>query len=98
MHSFILFILSTNHTEYSVSIYTGLVAMHRAGVLHGDLAARNVVMRPEHPPVIIDFSHSQVGHSCLGEALCNELIEARKLLALGDADLSGVEQYQTSSL
>lgn len=62
--------------------------MHHAGVLHGDFAARNIVVKPGCPPAIIDFSHSQFGHYCRGETLCDELIEAKKLLALGDADLS----------
>lgn len=53
-----------------------LAAIHFSGVVHGDLAARNVVKRQKDGKVyIIDFSHSKL-HDCPGEG-CFELAQAK---------------------
>ena len=73
--------------------------IHKAGVVHGDFAHRNVVFTQTGYPCIIDFGEAQSGHQC-GRKMeisihapapeqedfgCDELYEACQLLDLWTA-------------
>ncbi|GAA0459114.1 serine/threonine protein kinase [Actinoplanes capillaceus] len=43
------------------ALATTLAAVHRAGVLHRDITPANVVLRPDAPPLLIDFDVALTG-------------------------------------
>lgn len=51
-----------------------VAAVHAAGVNHGDIEPRNIVVSPSGTVHLIDFSHSGK-HMCKGKRHCAELIE-----------------------
>jgi hypothetical protein len=60
-----------------------------------------VVCNQEGILTIIDFSHSQLGHQCKGEELCEELIDAKELLMLtghGSVDLEDISEINYAGL
>jgi serine/threonine protein kinase len=63
-----------------------LANMHTHGVLHGDFRPANVLNGPRGF-VLIDFSHSDVGHVCPRDSPCWELQNVQSQLNLEDDDL-----------
>ncbi|KAJ7127076.1 hypothetical protein C8R44DRAFT_113490 [Mycena epipterygia] len=59
--------------------YTALRKIHEHGILHGDVAPRNVVRRTGGGIVVVDFG-SATEHCCPGEETCRELVESRRKL------------------
>jgi hypothetical protein len=60
-----------------------------------------VVCNQEGLLTIIDFSHSQLGHQCEGEELCEELIDAKEQLMLTgheSVDLEGLSEINDAGL
>ncbi|KAK6981695.1 hypothetical protein R3P38DRAFT_3113148 [Favolaschia claudopus] len=60
-------------------LYSALTEVHAAGVIHRDMAPRNVVRRPRGALCIIDFEMSSVGHQCPGK-MCPELSTLQRAL------------------
>ncbi|KAJ7461928.1 hypothetical protein FB451DRAFT_475688 [Mycena latifolia] len=58
-------------------IYQAVCAVHHAGVLHNDVAPRNIVRRAQGPFRVIDFGEASMGHLCPGSA-CAELATLRE--------------------
>jgi hypothetical protein len=63
-----------------------LANMHAHGVLHGDFRPANVLNGPRGF-VLIDFSHSDVGHICPHDSPCWELQSVQSQLNLNDDNL-----------
>ncbi|GAA5897322.1 uncharacterized protein JCM6883_006656 [Sporobolomyces salmoneus] len=59
--------------EAKKHLAVGINLIHRHGVLHGDLEARNVVRKPGSLPKFIDFGNAE-SHDCPGSD-CSELKE-----------------------
>ncbi|KAJ7645821.1 hypothetical protein B0H17DRAFT_448257 [Mycena rosella] len=55
------------------NLYRTIEAVHAAGVKHGDLAARNVVVTPSGDLCLIDFGEATLEHLCAGQS-CPELV------------------------
>ncbi|KAJ7914131.1 hypothetical protein B0H13DRAFT_1535586, partial [Mycena leptocephala] len=47
-------------------LYCALKEVHAAGVVHRDMAPRNVVRRARGALCIVDFERAWVGHECPG--------------------------------
>ncbi|KAF7336607.1 Protein kinase [Mycena sanguinolenta] len=62
-------------------LYHALAEVHAAGVVHHDVAPRNVVRRPGGSLCFVDFERASVGHSCPG-ASCPELLNLRNELRI----------------
>jgi predicted Ser/Thr protein kinase len=62
--------------EQKKSLLNDLEQLHSLGIEHGDFAPRNVVMSERGRPVIIDFSHAVLDHTCPGRDSCEELLHA----------------------
>ncbi|KAJ7730622.1 hypothetical protein DFH07DRAFT_781580 [Mycena maculata] len=62
-------------------LYYALKEVHAAGVVHRDMAPRNVVRRARGALCIVDFERAWVGHECPGEA-CPELSTLQSALEL----------------
>ncbi|KAJ7803581.1 hypothetical protein B0H14DRAFT_2887420, partial [Mycena olivaceomarginata] len=58
--------------EDRIVLYSALKQIHAAGVVHWDMAPRNVVRGPQGALSIIDFESAIVGHDCTGDD-CKEL-------------------------
>jgi hypothetical protein len=71
---------SMSHSQ-SRHLYRILVTLHSVGLVHGDIAARNVILSPRGL-LLLDFSSSSMGHHCAGEKSCYELRFAHSLLQL----------------
>ncbi|KAJ7634950.1 hypothetical protein FB45DRAFT_1002402 [Roridomyces roridus] len=65
-----------------IQLYETLGQLHQAGVLHGDLAPRNIVRRSNGDFCIIDFDQSDTTHVCPGSSTCTELVQFRHDLGL----------------
>ncbi|KAJ7725501.1 hypothetical protein B0H14DRAFT_3002861 [Mycena olivaceomarginata] len=63
-------------------LLNALQEIHSAGVLHRDMAPRNVVRRPLGALCIIDFEAWSVGHRCPGPLRCEELASLGKALTV----------------
>ena len=60
------------------NVVSAFEAIHNVGVHHGDVAARNILVREDKSVVVIDFGMSSVG---LGkEMLLDEADEVKNLL------------------
>ncbi|KAJ7213100.1 hypothetical protein GGX14DRAFT_446295 [Mycena pura] len=64
-----------------VVLYDTLRQLHAAGVLHGDVAPRNILRRPSGAFCLVDFDRSTLNHVCPGP-ICKELSELQRVLAL----------------
>ena len=58
-----------------------MVALHKAGVRHGDVKADNFTLNGNDVR-IIDFSVSEPNHRCPGRRRCYELLRAHRELGL----------------
>ncbi|KAJ7226650.1 hypothetical protein B0H12DRAFT_241655 [Mycena haematopus] len=67
--------------EDRIALYSALEHIHAAGVVHRDMAPRNVVRGPQGALYIIDFESAVVGHECIGDD-CEELGDLYKDLRL----------------
>lgn len=56
--------------------------IHKSGVIHGDLDARNVAISYDGDISVLDFGQSECGHVCDGEH-CDELLELCQALGIG---------------
>ncbi|KAJ6515242.1 hypothetical protein C8R45DRAFT_955747 [Mycena sanguinolenta] len=63
------------------AIYSAMEAIHNSGVVHRDMAPRNVVRGPTGALSVIDFELATVGHDCTGVD-CGELRNLRAALRL----------------
>ncbi|KAJ7809967.1 hypothetical protein B0H14DRAFT_3880786 [Mycena olivaceomarginata] len=64
-----------------VALYDTLRRLHAAGVLHGDVAPRNILRRPNGAFCLVDFDRSTLNHVC-PVPTCKELSELQRVLAL----------------
>ncbi|KAK7012520.1 hypothetical protein R3P38DRAFT_2550136 [Favolaschia claudopus] len=55
-----------------ILLYSSMKQIHAAGVVHSDVAPRNVVRGPQGALSVIDFESASVGHQCSGDD-CEEL-------------------------
>ncbi|KAK7020958.1 hypothetical protein R3P38DRAFT_2534879, partial [Favolaschia claudopus] len=55
--------------------------IHQAGIMHRDLAPRNIIRRARGSLCIIDFETASLNHKCPGET-CSELSELHQALDL----------------
>ncbi|KAJ6515571.1 hypothetical protein C8R45DRAFT_956947 [Mycena sanguinolenta] len=63
-------------------LFTKVLEMHSAGVVHGDLEPRNVVEDSEGELKVIDFHVAGMNHRCRGEETCTELKKLKNALGL----------------
>ncbi|KAJ7913058.1 hypothetical protein B0H13DRAFT_2005592 [Mycena leptocephala] len=77
--------LGLTHQE-KILLYNTLRQLHSAGVVHGDVAPRNILRRPCGAFCLVDFDRSTLNHVCPG-ATCKELSEFQRVLRLQLSDL-----------
>ncbi|KAJ7190524.1 hypothetical protein GGX14DRAFT_382088 [Mycena pura] len=63
------------------TLFCRLVRLHQSGIQHNDLEPRNVTRSESSGPVIIDFDHASLDHTCTG-ASCDELLQLADTLDL----------------
>lgn len=74
---------------------------HKQGIVHGDVAERNVLVTAAGKVFLIDFDHSIDEHQCPGVTQCWELVGACVDLDLVDtgpddeSDFSAVAQIRS---
>ena len=84
-----------------MSLFNTLLRLHKEGKLeHGDLRPSNVLLGPEPSalPILIDFTHARAHVSpsngakvdCPGVGACSELLEAARLLQLGETEVASL--------
>ncbi|KAG1771580.1 hypothetical protein EV702DRAFT_1201895 [Suillus placidus] len=80
----------TSFTSLSLDQRCGLLkslmAIHRLGVIHNDLAASNIAIS-DSTAIILDFGQSETGHVCPGADLCPELVEGAAALGVDPTDV-----------
>ncbi|KAJ7041294.1 hypothetical protein C8F04DRAFT_1391151 [Mycena alexandri] len=64
-----------------LNLYDAFRQLHAAGVVHGDVAARNILRRPSGAFCLVDFDRSTIGHLCPGSS-CEELAQLQRDLGL----------------
>ncbi|KAJ7029907.1 hypothetical protein C8F04DRAFT_1187262 [Mycena alexandri] len=62
------------------ALYDVFLQLHAAGVVHGDVARRNI-RRPSGDFCVVDFDSSTLNHVCPGAA-CEELAQLRRNLGI----------------
>ncbi|KAF8192339.1 hypothetical protein K438DRAFT_1935133 [Mycena galopus ATCC 62051] len=67
--------------QEKLDLYDALRQLHAAGVVHGDVAARNILRRPSGTFYLVDFDRSSLNHVCPGPA-CEELAQLQRNLGL----------------
>ncbi|KAJ7085407.1 hypothetical protein B0H15DRAFT_846801 [Mycena belliarum] len=69
-----------------LELYDALRRLHAAGIVHGDVAARNILRRPTGAFCLVDFERSSLAHVCPGP-VCEELARSQRNLGLEDAQV-----------
>ncbi|KAJ7738069.1 hypothetical protein DFH07DRAFT_86406 [Mycena maculata] len=64
-----------------LEIYDAFRQLHVAGVVHGDVAPRNILRRPNGAFCLVDFDKSSLNHPCEG-LTCPELAQLQRDLKL----------------
>ncbi|KAJ7664712.1 hypothetical protein B0H17DRAFT_1091710 [Mycena rosella] len=72
-----------------VEVYKTFRAIHKEGIAHRDVAARNIVRRAEGTICVVDFGAASLDHRCPG-LKCLELTRLRDRL---DGELSDEPSY-----
>ncbi|KAJ7794269.1 thiolase-like protein [Mycena olivaceomarginata] len=67
--------------QEKLDLYDALRQLHAAGVVHGDVAARNILRRPSGAFCLADFDRSSLNHVCPGP-VCEELAQFQRDLGL----------------
>ncbi|KAJ7188665.1 hypothetical protein C8R46DRAFT_1055447, partial [Mycena filopes] len=69
-------------TQQCLALFSKAVEMHSVGILHNDLAPRNVVQDSEGELKILDFHVASLQHRCPGVDKCEELVDFKQALGL----------------
>ncbi|KAJ7749800.1 hypothetical protein DFH07DRAFT_942001 [Mycena maculata] len=67
--------------QEKLDLYDAFRQLHAAGVVHGDVAARNILRRPSGAFCLVDFDRSSLNHVCPGPT-CEELARLQRNLGL----------------
>jgi len=52
-----------------------VLALHKVGVIHGDIALRNVVIQPAGTAILIDFDQAHISNDPKGQKMDMDAID-----------------------
>jgi len=64
-----LYLPSADNASNRPSIHSAVDALHTAGIIHGDIALRNVVIQPAGTAILIDFDQAHISNDPKGQKM-----------------------------